>query len=119
MNRLTKQEVFDKVWDWFVLQDKPRAMFGDGCVYRGEDNACCAIGLFIPDDLYTDELEDNSVQTLFIGGISDHPAAEYLRELLPDDVSFLQELQDCHDSSYDVRGNLENLAFKWDLKVPE
>lgn len=54
---LTKQEYYD-----LLVRSASDGTFpsldGDGsCLYRGPEGARCAVGLLIPDDRYTEELE--------------------------------------------------------------
>lgn len=49
---LTKQEIFDKVWDYFVVQGKPRSSDANGkCQYLTDDGCRCAVGVLMPDNV--------------------------------------------------------------------
>lgn len=59
----TKQEVLNKVWDWFVVQGKPRSASESSCFYRQPETDCrCAIGVLIPDELYDPVIEAKEVK---------------------------------------------------------
>lgn len=60
---LTKQkalEVFNKVKGHLLTQNKRSTspMNDRYCAYRGKDGRKCAIGIFIPDDKYTEQFEN-------------------------------------------------------------
>lgn len=49
---MNKQEIFDKVWDYFVTKGNNPGMDGLGCVYYGDGGAArCAVGCLLPDDV--------------------------------------------------------------------
>ena len=130
---MTNQEVFNTVWNHFVVDRNTYSVDETGvCQYRGEgpkEGAKCAIGLFIPDDIYNFEMEEwtgpedlikNSLDMAFIfKGIS---------------TGFLDKLRDCHDSAAlvdwddndsneniflsEMIKNLERVAGVWGLVVP-
>lgn len=56
---MTKQEIFNKVWQYFVVEKHPRSVEGDLCYYRhpSGDGRRCAAGLFISDAEYRKSLE--------------------------------------------------------------
>lgn len=64
---LTKQEVFDKVSTHLFAQGK-QALFGSdddaSCAYRGANGTQCAAGCLIPDDMYDESMEYNSIDYL-------------------------------------------------------
>lgn len=60
---LTTQELFDlAVMHLGTMKDRS-TVFGT-CVYRGENNSCCAVGYFISDDEYTPTMEGKGVYSL-------------------------------------------------------
>lgn len=64
---------------------------GSSCAYRGADGNACAIGCFIPDDVYSKSYEGKGVLKL----LQRHPE---IWEFMPsDDINFLSRLQTVHD----------------------
>lgn len=121
MVKLTRQDVFNRVWDHFITQDQPFSKDGTGdtCKYRGQHGAKCAFGIFIPDDKYTKNFEGNTVTSLYdmcqtMDDVSIFEQFDF------DDLSFLNELQSCHDTSENkdamVR-RLRDVAVKYGLTV--
>ena len=60
------------------------------CQYRGENNAKCAVGIFIPDEVYCSTMENKG-----IGGLLWHN--NLLISLMPLETEALIELQEKHD----------------------
>lgn len=67
---MNNQEFFDRAVTHLFRQGRQsRATDGSGsCLYRGPDNTRCAIGAFIPDELYSRVIERRSVYQLTNGG---------------------------------------------------
>jgi hypothetical protein len=61
------------------------------CAYRGDNGAKCAVGMFIPDELYKSEME----------GLLDRLSElePRLKNVMPLDVDGLLSLQGSHDNS--------------------
>ena len=132
---LTDQEIYNKVRTHLLTQMKKSTVqlhnpfrtpcTYDVCVYRGEDGRKCAIGVLIPDELYTKDIEGSDIlayRTLVL--------TEPLRKagILPDNldgkarctrVSLLKELQVIHDNyePYEWEAELTKLAKEFRLKV--
>lgn len=48
--KITFQQIFDKAWQAFIVEDKLPAVNESGnCVYEDSDGNCCAIGLVLPE----------------------------------------------------------------------
>lgn len=129
MTLLNKQRVFNKVWDYFVVQKKPQSrgigIFG-ACKYRSADGNKCAIGCLIPDELYSPEFDspgeglssavDDLVTTipefrLALGSVVDLAEENMMRLLL--------SLQCAHDEYFDeIEDALRNVASTYNLEVP-
>lgn len=117
---LTQQDIFDKVWDWFVVKGNQKSMNGDMCAYRSSGGRRCAVGVM---------LEDSDVKgwtTLILGSsvISIADCGLLPLRLRPH-VEFLAGLQAVHDrrqpgASFTVamEGALHNFAVEYGLKVP-
>lgn len=114
------QEIFNEVWQWFVVQENPKsANEGDGpysneCKYRDKHGNKCAFGIFIRDEDYHAELESNNADEL----------AKQIPGCYANYANFFVELQGCHDQSYrgnfyeEVKSKLETCAVINDLTIP-
>lgn len=113
----TEQEAFDKVWDWFVVQGKPRSLNEDGgCAYRGKDGARCAVGVLVPDEEIGFLQEGPSIWSNSHGW----GRLDSLKGL--DKHGFLTPLQACHDEAgcgKGIESRLRKFAEKQGLSVPE
>jgi len=125
----TEQEVFDKVWNHFVVnhgkQSRMQSPNGSTkCLYRGMDGAKCAVGLFIPDEDYRDWYDaDGSMDVanlkdrLYECGLANNLVE--LREFLDANFDLLQALQAAHDDDFShIEGSLRAVAEDNNLKVP-
>lgn len=112
---MTKQEAFDRVWQWFAVEKRPLSASADlGCAYRGDDGARCAVGIFIPDAEYASSMEGQS----FCIVVDRCPS---LAALPSETQSLLETLQDCHDTAENRSGlvrKLRELAAHEGLRVP-
>lgn len=60
----TQQQIFDHVWDHFIVKGNPRSVDEEdsqSCMYRGPNGRRCAAGLFIPDDKYDEDFEGRAI----------------------------------------------------------
>ena len=89
---MTRQEIFDKVVAHFAVQREAAAEDGV-CMYRTPDGRKCAIGALIPDEVYSQRLEDKSVGALLL----EFPDIMRASGLSEGDLCFLFALQDVHD----------------------
>ena len=97
------QEIFEAASVHLMGMDGPSLDHdGDACVYRGKDDDCefngqmCAVGLFIKDEHYDDDLEGQGIS----GGqaVADAVAASWGQDdLTEDQLMLLADLQDAHD----------------------
>jgi len=78
-------------------------MDGDACVYRGYDDDCefngqmCAVGLFIDDEHYDDDLEGQGITQQ---SVADAVAKSWGQDILSNDqLSLLADLQNAHDDT--------------------
>ena len=119
---VSNQEVFNRVWNWFVVNQNPlcqRDVKGNAaCSYRGPEGSRCAIGLLIPDEVYQPAFEGMDIAQLY----------GKLRDYLPDDVEFCSQLQKAHDGASNhsemsfvnsIHQRLIRLANRFGLEVPE
>ncbi len=81
-----------------VIREKNKgyqASKGNTCFYRQDNGNCCLVGAFIPDTLYSPDMEDKMASTII---------EQYnLQTFMPFDMSTMDSLQELHDY------NLENL----------
>ena len=99
------QEIFDAASVHLMGMDGPSLdQDADACVYRGKDEDCefngqkCAVGLFIDDEHYDDDLEGQGIS----GGqdVVDAVAASWGQDdLTVDQISLLADLQNAHDET--------------------
>ena len=99
------QEIFDAASVHLMGMDGPSLdMDGDACVYRGKDDDCefngqkCAVGLFIADEHYDDDLEGQGIS----GGqaVADAVAASWGQDdLTVAQLDLLSDLQEAHDDT--------------------
>lgn len=135
---MTKQEAFDKVWNHFITNDGPQSITIVGsCLYRLDRDPKspirCAAGVLIPDELYEQEMEGSTSNTVILK----YPL---VGDILQDAYGLVREMQllhdDCReisDGSAFVDGNgkifpsfreamefgLRLIAEKRELKIPE
>jgi hypothetical protein len=113
---MTNQEIFNKVWQHFVVEGNPRSVEPEKryCAYRGPNGSKCAFGLFIPDEKYDPEMERKSLRGSYFDSL--------LAELgLLNQKKLLMELQFAHDGGYDLSlmtGHLAGVAKAFNLSVP-
>ena len=102
---MKQQKIFDAASVHLMGMEGPSLdQDSDACVYRGKDDDCefngqmCAVGLFIKDEHYDDDLEGQGIS----GGqaVADAVAASWEQEHLTDDqLSLLADLQMAHDDT--------------------
>ena len=101
----TKENIIDHI----ILNFKGKSILGNDntrCAYRGDHGKKCAVGMFIPDELYRptmdkpeDTLDDMMAQTI----IDKYNLSEYM----PLDSDAMRDLQMVHDGTRvnDYRSN--------------
>ena len=102
---MKQQEIFNKAAVHLMGMDGPSLHAdGDACVYRGKDEDCefngqmCAVGLFIADEHYVEELEGQGIsgsQTV----VNAVAASWGQDDLTLAQISLLADLQDAHDET--------------------
>jgi len=100
INGFTKQKMIDVINEKFTIKSEA----GGKCAYRGTDNARCAVGCFIPDDIYTPAMDDMSDSSAWIM-LQKYPQ---LQPLMPLDSNAMGYFQKHHDD----REPLPNQSFK-------
>lgn len=83
---------------------------GTSCRYKTEDGKKCAVGKYIPDELYDPSFEGNGIDYVY----------ETIRKSLPvDDYDFWDQLQFMHDLSLSVGGIKNDYNKCIDLYCPD
>ena len=123
------QEIFDAATIHLMGMDGPSLdADGDACVYRGHNEDCefngqmCAVGLFIKDEHYDDDLEGQGIS----GGqaVADAVAKSWGQDdLTVAQLSLLADLQNAHDHitvdriwSKAIAVSLDSIANKHHLR---
>lgn len=115
---MTKQEIFDKVWKFFIVEKHKKSMFKETCLYRSRHSRC-AVGCLIPDELYSKDMETLPISELMKGI---HPLSVLLGGRA--NVNLLQRLQAAHDASSrytfyaQLKFELKDIARDFKLQVP-
>ena len=97
-NELTVEDLIEKTLGHLAFQGKnsigPKYPNGhEQCLYRNPEGLKCAVGFWIPDGLYVDDLEGNSVEDI---QYALDPQYNWTDEL----VSILYDLQGLHDTNF-------------------
>ena len=115
---VTAQEIFDRVWNHFVVNGAPKSVRSNSCAYRGRGGNACAVGVLVTDSECRtwDRLTSPGVIKLF------HSRRLPVR-LIPH-VSLLVSLQNAHDGWYahlnreEREESLRRVARAFNLTVP-
>lgn len=118
---MNKQEIFDQVARHLLTQKELSLNQDSNCMYRGDNGMMCAVGCLIPDELYTEDIEnkvassDVVVDLLRSAGVIEYEEGD---DRHIDEIKFLSKLQTVHDSSapYNWLSCLWSLARKHNLK---
>jgi len=110
INDWTKQRMLEHVKREF----KGKSIHQNGCAYRGLNGAKCAVGMFIPDELYDPMMDYGSQNNV------DYLLSKYteLEKIMPLEYSGLSLLQKAHDRSMDY-ACLSNIIQWIDKNVSE
>lgn len=133
---LTRQEIFNRAWQVLVVDQQGKRSLTDddpyACRYRGSEGRRCAVGVFIPDELYEKAFEPIALWTVFGQPSSnpdyEAPRARFRAALLaggvPDGAEDLMHaLQKAHDTAYgppiSMAANLRSVARRLSLSAPD
>jgi tRNA(Met) C34 N-acetyltransferase TmcA len=115
---LTKQEIFNKAYAGLKAQGFQRAVRDAGplaiCQYRGRNGLKCAIGHLIPDENYCPTLEGKGAELLVVREAANIP--------LDVPISFLVDLQTCHDAGSSpeaMKRSLTVFSHQYNLKIED
>ena len=91
----TAQEIFDTVVN-HLRQQNATALSEDGftCAYRGRNGTRCSVGILIPDELYSPQMEGHNLRHLMGFNLIPSP----LKEEFATHLNLLTRLQSVHDS---------------------
>lgn len=110
LHEQTEQAVFEKAVVHLLTQNQKSVHDVDTCMYRSPDGLMCAVGIFIPDDVYDQKLERMSVNAVLERfGISEETGR--VKTLI---LTQLQSLHDRNDPSLWFEG-AELIARRWGL----
>jgi hypothetical protein len=133
---MTKQEIFDKVWNHFIVEKNPVGFDNETnvCMYRNAEGYKCAVGILIPDDEYSEFIEYGTVHHLYDRYTNGSvfclpPTLQNIFEVGGFDIAeFMRRLQVAHDSYAQNRQirpfeyfveELRTVAIAEKLQVPE
>lgn len=91
---LTLQDVFDKNWQYFIVENKPFGYIDFHCTYLGSNGEKCAIGVCIPEEIANKITEHNGCNVSFL--LSKY---KEVSDLFDKNIDFtaLSNLQHLHD----------------------
>lgn len=92
---MNKQEIYDKVKTHLLTQNKKSMLItntANKCLYRGPNSTMCAVGIFIPDDIYSPEMEGSDIRSV-TRNYAELPKDIFNQHNLP----LLLDLQAVHD----------------------
>lgn len=106
-NKLTKQQIFDKVWERFVAQKRPLSFFRLKpsniiyCTFYGPKDARDPIGMFIPRENYEafwmDDCSGLTVYSFLVELKLRNLNQEPWTQIFIDNESLFEDLQKAHD----------------------
>lgn len=107
---MNKQEIFNTVWNGFVVQKFERSHDKGICVYRTPDGSKkCAAGMLIPDSEYSPELEGRIVTSM----TELPPSLNAIKEAGL--LNFVGEIQTIHDVGASL-GELDRVKESAELR---
>ena len=95
---MKQQEIFNKASAHLRSMDGPSLDdMGDSCMYRGEDGAMCAVGVFISDEHYYEDMEGRGIDGSNMRA-REAVALSWGQDCLEDkQLDLLSDLQNAHD----------------------
>jgi hypothetical protein len=102
------EKVLKHLWDQGRVSYDPSL---NGCAYRGEDGTKCAIGILIPDDIYSFDMEGKNFHQLcqqydVVAALPEIKAIKQVGEVM-------QQLHDNLQGRSDFRKRLRHNAQEW------
>lgn len=105
--KMTKQEIFDIVWNSIISQGGPSVNTFNGCAYRGNNGRKCAAGWLIPDEDYNTNYEGQVVSRYIKNSVTDYFKSRDL------DICFIIKLQGIHDNTWCKNDSDEEFIDLW------
>lgn len=87
------QQAFEASVRQMFAQGKPAQNDKGVCMYRGPNGTKCAVGALIPDEAYSEDMEQNILSVL----VEIDEFSAVLPPILLENVTFFQGLQHIHD----------------------
>ena len=110
---MTTREIFNTAQNHLLTQKKKSYNSGSSkrCMYRGCDGRKCAIGIFIPDNEYSKQLESNTLYAL----------KRALKSMVPTicDIFDTEEKESLGKSLQSIHDNVPITAWKSELSKLE
>ena len=117
------QAIFNKAFDHLQSMDEP-CMRASACMYRDGKGGMCAVGAFISDEHYSQEIENVGVDNACDSSVRDRVARSMGQDsLTADQLSLFAALQNAHDEtdieswSETIAEMLENVRNRFDLEA--
>lgn len=89
-----EQEIFDRVITHLFNQGEQSLDCGGGCRYRGPRGLKCAVGVDIPDEMYSEDMETYGISALL--KYADDWNLKF-PESIPNNLDLYKQLQTLHD----------------------
>ena len=93
---MSLNEIFYKVEKHLLKQNKQAKVFGS-CKYRTSSGLSCAVGCLIPDEMYTNKIENRGASALPLNILV--PIVGVQRDKVERKLKLLNDLQAMHDGS--------------------
>ncbi len=91
----------------FLVHQRQKSISDNGiCSYRGPNGLKCAVGYWIPDELYAEKYETKTIDDVVSIFSSMNPS---FAKFINDNIKLFGLLQKLHDSSYEEISLLEDL----------
>jgi hypothetical protein len=115
INGYTKKAMIAKILEGNKGWKSTRSSEKNGtCVYRASDGNKCAVGCFIPDELYEPEMDEGQSEYDGIDAKTLLKTYPKLNNFMPLEVEGLLELQSVHDAFIDGIGvSLKQAIAHW------
>lgn len=113
----SNQEAFDIVWNGIRKQGGPSTgKNGNGCMYRGEGGAKCAVGQLMSDEDYKIEFDEHAKEPYSIG-MAFTVVIDACPSLQKYDRSFLVDLQSIHDGAKCNKKSKHSFIEIWEASM--
>jgi len=111
-NVITAQSIWEKIANHLLQQGKQSLSGKTGtCAYHGNDGLKCAIGVLIPENQYSPNIEGQEVNVLLT-----RYYCPYALLAVQHHLALLTNLQRIHDDDFDNRGR-KNFRRHWYIEL--